>query len=134
MKHLICLLSAVLILVVSACHKDSAVVIPASKTKATLPGTWKVIGSMISSGGPEYFVADNNKDYATFNADGTIGGTAFSGYKYFTVKDTVTIHMTSADQATYEDYYYTIKHDTLTMGPAGPSVCIEGCSVILVKE
>lgn len=134
MKYRGYLLFFVIILLAVACHKDGATVIPASKTKATLPGTWKVIGSMLSAGGPQYFVPDNNKDYATFNADGTIGGTAFSGYKYFTVKDTVTIHMTSANKATYEDYYYAIKHDTLTMGPAGPNICIEGCSVILVKE
>ncbi len=134
MKHLVYLLSVVIILAISACHKDGATVIPAFKTKATLPGTWKVIGSMLSAGGPQYFVPDNNKDYATFNADGTIGGTAFSTFKYFTVKDTITIHMTSADKAIYEDYYYAIKHDTLTMGPAGPNICIEGCSVILLKE
>ena len=134
MKYLIYSLSILLFLAVSACHKDSSTVIPASKTKATLPGTWKVIGSMLSAGGPQYFVPDNNKDYATFNADGTIGGTAFSGYKYFTIKDTVTIHMTSADQSTYEDYYYAIKHDTLTLDLAGPNICIEGCAVVLVKE
>jgi len=134
MKHLVYLLSTVLILAISACHKDGATVMPASKTKATLPGKWKVIGNMISSGGPMYFVPENGKDYVTFNTDGTIGGTAFLDYKYFTVKDTVTIHMTSANKASYEDYYYVIKHDTLTLGPAGPIFCIEGCAVVLVKD
>jgi hypothetical protein len=134
MKYLSYSLFFVVILLAMACHKDSVTVIPASKTTATLPGKWKVIGSMISSGGPMYFVAASGKDYVAFNTDGTLGGTAFFNYKYFTVKDTVTIHMTSADNAAYEDYYYAIKHDTLTLGLAGPTICIEGCAVVLVKE
>jgi hypothetical protein len=134
MKHLIYLLSFTIILLVFACHKDSIAVKSSVKTAATLPGKWKLIGTMLSAGGPQYFVPDNNKDYVTFNTDGTLEGTAFSGYKYFTVKDSITIHMTTADKASYEDYRYTIKYDTLKMGPAGPSVCIEGCSVILVKD
>jgi hypothetical protein len=134
MKHLAYLLSTALILAVAGCHKDSITVIPATKATATLPGKWKVIGNMLSSGGPMYFVAASGTDYVAFNTDGTLGGTAFSNYKYFTVKDTVTIHMASADKATYEDYYYAIKHDTLTLDLAGPNICIEGCAVVLVKE
>ncbi|MFI5160388.1 MAG: hypothetical protein ACHQHN_03885 [Sphingobacteriales bacterium] len=124
----------VIIFLSVACHKDSTIVKPTSKTQATLPGKWKVVGNMISSGGPMYFVAASGNDYATFNTDGTLSGTAFPNYKYFTVQDTVKIRMASADQATYEDYFYAIKHDTLTLGMAGPYICIEGCAVVLVKQ
>jgi hypothetical protein len=134
MKHLIYSLSIVLILAVSACHKDSSTVIPAFKATATLPGKWYVVGNMISSGGPMYFVPANGKDYVVFNNDGTLSGTAFPNYAYYTVKDTASLNMTNADNVTYENYYYKISHDTLTLGPAGPLVCIEGCAVILVKD
>jgi hypothetical protein len=135
MKNLTFLLLVTCILFASACNKMGIPPKTTSfKTAATLPGKWKLIGTMLSAGGPEYFVPDNNKDYVTFNTDGTLGGTAFSGFKFYTVKDTVTINMTQADMITYENYYYKIKGDSLSLSPAGPSICIEGCEVKLVKE
>jgi hypothetical protein len=134
MKHLVYLLSIVSILATTACHKDNAAVVPDSKTTATLPGKWYVVGNMISSGGPMYFVPANGKDYVVFNNDGTLSGTAFPTFSYYTVKDTVSLNMTNADHVTYENYLYKISHDTLTLGLAGPINCIEGCAVVLVKD
>ncbi|MDB5135729.1 MAG: hypothetical protein JWP37_2332 [Mucilaginibacter sp.] len=129
MKYFACFLSALVILGTSACKKDSG-----AKGNTTLQGKWKVIGSMISSGGPMYFVPDNGNHYAQFNTDGTITGSAFPDEVYYKIKDSITITMTKADKITYEDYYYKIKQDSLTLGPAGPIVCIEGCSIKLIKD
>ncbi|HTE01492.1 MAG TPA: hypothetical protein VK668_19530 [Mucilaginibacter sp.] len=138
MKYLAYSLSIVIILLISACNKEnlqgktSLKAVP--KIKASLPGTWKVIGSMISSGGPLYFVPADGKDHASFNTDGALDGSAFPGYKFYTLKDSVTIKITKADKAIYQDYFYNIHGDTLSMSPAGPVFCIEGCVIKLVKE
>jgi len=137
MKNLTYLLFFVVILFAAACVKEKASVKPKVvnvTATATLPGKWKVVGNMISSGGPMYFVAASGTDYVSFNTDGTLVGSAFPDYKLYTIKDTVTLKMTSVDETTYENYFYKIKHDTLTLGLAGPNICIEGCAVVLVKQ
>jgi len=136
MKNLTYPLFFVVILLTAACVKGTTNVKPRVNVTATatLPGKWKVVGNMISSGGPMYFVAASGTDYVSFNTDGTLVGSAFPDYKLYTIKDTVTLKMTSADETTYENYFYKIKHDTLTLGLAGPNICIEGCAVVLVKQ
>lgn len=100
----------------------------------TLTGKWIYIGSKQSSGGPQYFTpAKNNKNYLQLNADGTMVWTQADFYKKYSLKDSVTITMTYADGSNYEDYYYRIKGDSLSLGPKGPIVCIEGCSDYFVK-
>lgn len=81
-----------------------------------------------------YFVPSTKNDHVQFNANGTMSGSAFPDFKLYTFKDSVTIKMTSADRTRYEDYIYKIKDDTLTLGLAGPTICIEGCAVELVKD
>jgi hypothetical protein len=130
MKYITITLSILVIFGLSACNKRGV-----SPTKnSTLPGKWKVIGNWISSGGPPYLAVASGKDYAEFNMDGTMDGTAFPDYKLYIVKDSVTINMTSTDKVKYENYVYKIKGDTLTLGPAGPIYCIEGCAVVLLKQ
>lgn len=135
MKYLAGFLSALVILSTSACKKDGGTSSAnVSKANAILQGKWKVIGNMISAGGPMYFVPDNGNDYIEFNTNGVMDGPAFPGFTYFAVKDSVTLYMTKTDKTTYENYYFTIKTDTLTLSPKGPLVCVEGCAVKLVKE
>jgi hypothetical protein len=138
MKYLAYTLSIAIVLFLSACDKENLQGKPSlkkvPKIKATLTGTWKVIGNMISSGGPMYFVAADGKDHASFNANGALDGSAFPGYKFYTLKDSVTIKITKADKIIYQDYLYNIHGDTLSMSPAGPVFCIEGCVIKLVKE
>jgi hypothetical protein len=135
MKPFACFLFALAILGTSACKKEATLkTVDMPAANATLRGYWRVIGNMISSGGPMYFVPASGNDQALFNADGSMSGSAFPNFKLYTVKDSVTIKMTSADKATYENYIYKIKSDTLTLGLAGPIVCTEGCAVVLVKE
>jgi hypothetical protein len=130
MKYITITLSILTIFGLSGCNKSS---IRPTKN-STFSGKWKVIGNMISSGGPMYFVAANGKNYAEFYTDGRIGGTAFPDYRLYTIKDSVTVNMTSADKAKYENYIYKIKGDTLTLGLAGPAYCIEGCAIVLLKQ
>ena len=81
-----------------------------------------------------YFVPADGKDYVVFGADGNLSGPAFPDFKFYTVTDKATINMTKADKSVYQNYYYRIKNDTLSMSPSGPSICIEGCAIELVKE
>jgi len=135
MKYLACFLSALVILSTSACKKDGGTAnANALKANAILQGKWKVIGNMISSGGPMYFVPDNGNHYVEFNANGAMSGPAFPDFTHYAIKDSVTLNMTKTDKTTYENYYFTIKIDTLTLSPTGPLVCVEGCDVKLVKE
>jgi hypothetical protein len=81
MKTTIKTLSIILIAVfgVSACKKDSTI-----KGNATLTGKWLYVGSMISSGGPQYWVkptASNSKDYLEFKSDGTMNWTSNNDFK-----------------------------------------------------
>lgn len=81
-----------------------------------------------------YFVPASGNDQVQFYTDGTMSGSAFPDFKRYTVKDTLTISMTSADKTTYENYFYKINGDTLKLGLAGPILCVEGCAVVLLKE
>ncbi|WPU93264.1 hypothetical protein SNE25_28490 [Mucilaginibacter sabulilitoris] len=129
MKHFILILFAAVAIQISACKKDN-------KTKAdtTLTGKWKLVRNKISSGGPMYWVKATNVSYALFNTDGTLDGTAFNDFKFYTLKDSVTLTLNKADKTEYEDYRYNIKGDSLTMSPLGPVICIEGCAMQFIKE
>ena len=132
MKYLTHLLFIAVILSASACNKNS--ISPRLKTDANLPGKWKVAGNMISSGGPMYFVPVDSKDYVNFNTDGSMDGSAFPGFIFYAIKDTLKISMAKANMVTHRDYYYKIKSDSLILSPVGPPFCIEGCAIVLVKE
>ena len=128
MRYLIIALSLIVLIQFSACKKDAT-----SKPK-TLTGTWTLSRSLISSGGPTYWVpAANNNDYIQFKANGTVAGTILTDYSVYVIKDSVTLTVTSADKSKYEDYRYRLTSDSLTMSPIGPTICIEGCAIQLVK-
>jgi hypothetical protein len=130
MKTYILALALLITLFAGACKKDNIA------TGTTLTGKWKVTGHFISAGGPMYYVPATVKedyDYATFNANGTVEGTTFKDYPTYKLKDSITITFTKADNTTYQNYRYKIQGDSLTMSPAGPIMCIEGCSIIFHK-
>jgi hypothetical protein len=129
MKYLITTLFVAIIIQMSACKKNNDVKI----VNTTLTGKWQVSRNLISSGGPTYWVKATTTTYALFNADGTLGGTAFNNFKLYTITDSVTLTLTTEDKTKYENYRYTIKGDSLTMSPTGPIVCIEGCAVQFIK-
>lgn len=112
-----------------ACTKQGAA------PNASLTGKWKYTGGMMSSGGPQYFVpATKSTDYLQLNTDGTMDWTTSTEYKKYTLKDSVTLVMTHADGSNYQNYYYHIKGDSLSIGPNGPVYCFEGCSFKFVKS
>ena len=129
MKSLLTILSLAIIIHLTACKKDN------SETITSLTGKWIMIGNYISAGGPQYYVPVNDySSYVIFNTDGSVGGTAFGTFTQYSLKDSVTIYMVTADKSKYENYRYRIRHDTLTMSPAGPTFCIEGCSTLFIKQ
>ncbi|AMR34288.1 hypothetical protein A0256_23960 [Mucilaginibacter sp. PAMC 26640] len=135
MKYLLksSLVITVLLVLLAACSKDYS---PKNKKpNASLTGKWTYIGSKQSNGGPQYFVpAKNSNDYLQLNADGSMTWTPANVYKKYTIKDSVTITMTYADGSNYEDYFFRIEGNSLSLGPKGPVICIEGCSDLFVKK
>jgi hypothetical protein len=122
-KYLI-LLSAVFVL---SCNKEK-------DGPQTLIGKWKLFSSSYSEGGPMITkrAPTDNKYYVQFNSDGRLEGTSFAEYKTYSVKDSVTLVFKKSDNV-IQNYAYIIKGNTLTLGPAGPIYCIEGCSSTFIK-
>ena len=105
MKTIVKTLSIILLVqfCISACKKDSAV-----KGNATVTGKWRYVGSMMSSGGPQYWVkpiAGNNKDYLELKNDGTMYWTGNNDFKKYTLIDSVTINMHNPDSSKYENFF-----------------------------
>lgn len=99
----------------------------------TLLGNWKHIGNMISIGGPMYFVPTNDNNNVEFTTNNTMAGSAFPGYIYYTIQDSTTLRLTKQDNQTYEDYFFKLNEDTLTMSDK-THICIEGCAIKFVRE
>jgi hypothetical protein len=129
MKRFTYLVTIAIIVAAGACKKGA--VDPAHP----LIGTWKVVANFISPGGPGSWinVPANSNNYAQFDAGGNIKGNVFTGYSTYAYKDSVTLTFTGAN-ITAENYYYKISHDTLTLGPAGPIFCFEGCATRFIRE
>lgn len=100
----------------------------------TLEGKWKLTGSYISIGGPQEFrpASKKSKDYIEFKTNGEFQGDIFSDYVSYVIKDSTTLQLIKKDN-TIQNYFYKINEGELTMGPAGPIYCIEGCSTVYVK-
>jgi len=100
-----------------------------------LIGKWRVIANFISPGGPGTWinVANGTNTFVQFNADRSIKGNEFPQYSTYAYKDSTTLTLTGPT-VNPENYFYKISHDTLTMGPAGPIFCIEGCGTRFIRE
>ena len=122
-------LVSILVLCVFACTKDNSF-----KGDTSLTGKWKVVGNVVSNGGPTYFVKATNYTFVEFKTDKTLGGTSFGDFKNYRLKDSITLHLTKTDTTVYQNYYYKIKGDSLFVSPRDPARCIEGCSTYFVKE
>lgn len=129
MKRFACLFTIAIMMVAHSCKKGT--VDPAHP----LIGKWKVTANFISIGGPGTWinVAKSTNNFVQFNADGSIKGNVFPQYSMYAYKDSVTLIFTGAN-VNAENYFYKISHDTLTMGPAGPIICIEGCGTRFIRE
>ncbi len=136
MKNIIYALFAIAILFTYSC-KDTAIHSP-------LIGKWRVVGYSSSSGGPQVYtpVDKGTNQYVQFNENGMYRSSVNKYYASYSIQDHKTITITYDDSAPdyytnykYKTYYlsYGFRNDTLLMSPAGPVVCIEGCSTRYVR-
>ena len=136
MKPINCLFFTVVLIWVGACQKSTVAV------KKTLIGEWKETATYYSTGGPATWVAvpANTDYYINFNGNNTVKSNVFPDFSRYTVADSVTITFTNSDDAIKngkvktQNYRYIISHDTLTMSPSSPPLCVEGCGVRFVKK
>ncbi len=128
MKYLAYFLPITIILFTSACGKENV------KGNSTLTGKWKLVESLADPGnGSGKWEPVPTSTYVQFYANGNLGGTTFPSYVSYTVKDSVTLTFIQANK-TIQNYRYKISHDTLSMSPAGPIMCIEACGIRFKKD
>ena len=122
---------AVLSMTFIACKKENQ-----QAANGSIVGKWKLSANAFGTGGPMLWnkVAATDNHYVEFCKNGTLGGDAFTGYTMYAIKDSVNLFMKKNNDTTKYNYSYRIKHDTLTMSPTGPIICIEGCAVRFIKE
>ena len=128
MKRIAYTLSIVAIIAVSACRKDGV------KGNVSLTGKWVAVQDLADPGdGSGTWQPVQVKSTLQFSEDGTLGGSTFSTYTKYALKDSVTLAFTGRDSV-YQEYYYKISHDTLTMSPSFPIRCIEACGTRFKKQ
>jgi hypothetical protein len=128
MKFATKLLSIVLVLFFAACDKDDA-----KLDRNTLPGKWKLSESWASEGsGKQDWKPVKTQVLVQFKDDGSLAGNAFEGYVSYVIKDSKTLVLMKADK-TEQNYSYTLTDGKLTLSPAGPIYCIEGCGSRYIK-
>ncbi len=112
------------VILVCACKKDNA--------GNVLIGRWQLAESYVGTGSgntDKWKPVDSKTSlYLQFKSNGTLGGNSYyPSYTSYVIKDNkiVTFYKPSG---TYEDFAYTVSTNSLTLSPAGPAVCIEGCA------
>jgi hypothetical protein len=121
---------AIMLAIVSSCKKDNT---PIDKNNVPLIGKWKLNANFFGTGSAPTWkpVAADDNYIVVFNTNGSLGGNMYSQYYSYKVKDSLLTFRNGADGELR--LLYTIKHDTLTMTPAGP-LCIEGCAIRFIKQ
>lgn len=117
----------------ASCSKDKAKLV----VDDTLTGTWKLSASYADIGngqGKWAPVSDHSAalNLVTFKDGGVLEGNAYSDYSTYSVKDSVTLTFFKKDK-TEQNYRFKISNGELTMSPAGPIRCFEGCGSKFVK-
>ena len=112
-----------LIVFVCSCKKESS--------NNALIGKWKLAESYVGTGSgntDKWMPVDpkSNLD-VQFYKDGNLGGNSYPIYKSYSIKDNKIVTFYKPD-GTYEDFTYTIANNSLTLSPAGPIFCVEGCA------
>lgn len=127
MKRAIQIFSIVLLFLFAACDKETV-----ELDQDSIPGKWKLRESYSSNGGPGKWEQSKKDLVVEFKTDGTLAGNVFQEYVSYSIQDTKTIVFLKADK-TEQNYAYELKDGILTMSPAGPIMCIEGCADRFVK-
>ena len=127
MKASLTFLSMTLSLVFFSCEKSETI------ESAALAGKWKLFDSFYSIGGPLiYKQADPGAPvFLDIKNDGKLSYTN-TDYTAFSIKDSTIVTFIDKNKDR-SDFHYVIKGDTLTLSPAGPRMCIEGCGERFLK-
>jgi hypothetical protein len=134
MKNFVYFFSMVILIAIGSCQKGD--VIPEVKD-VTLIGNWKAVSNYMSAGGPGEWhdVPADKKLYLEFKADGTLKGDDLASYyATYVVKDSVTVTLTKSNSNVIQNYRYKIEGNFLTLSPAGPIFCIEGCATKYIRQ
>jgi len=133
MKNLIYFFSLIALLAIGACQRVG--IVPEAKD-VKLTGKWMLVSSFISAGPPGQWhdVPADANNYVEFKADGGLAGNQLSGYATYTVKDSTTLTLTKSNSSVIQNYTYKIEGNFLTLSPAGPIYCIEGCATKYIKQ
>lgn len=104
----------------AACKKD--------ENPKSLIGTWRHVTSSFGTGFEYVTVpAKNKNEYITFYSDGKFKSNVMLEYVRYSITDSVKVAFFTAD-STLQNYRYVIHGDSLSLAPAGPIYCFEGCS------
>ena len=142
MKILTKLSACLIILLAAACTKMQDVVL----INTPLTGTWKLNATYMDpgSGNGTYRPVDNpGNNSITLKTNGALEVSGlddsenfllhFSQYKSFTIQDSVTLIFKEQANNKTQKFIYKIEGDKLSLIPAGPVMCIEGCGIRFKK-
>ena len=128
MKATLKILSVALIFLFSACKKEEVTL-----DSSSLPGKWWMSESYMDIGnGKGNWKKTKSNVLLEFKNDGSIAGNAFPHYVRYTVKDSVTLVFYTQDE-TEQNYSYDFVNGKLSMSPAGPTWCTDGCGTRFTK-
>ncbi|RFZ85844.1 hypothetical protein DYU05_09720 [Mucilaginibacter terrenus] len=141
MKTLVKLTACLLIVLLAACTKEKV------EADKPLAGTWQLNAAYTDPGdgsGKYVPVSNPGNNKLTFKSDGKLEVSGlnnsdnfllyFSAYSTYTVKDSTTLVFKKQTGTDSQNFIYKIEGDMLTLSPAGPLMCIEGCGVRFIKE
>jgi hypothetical protein len=142
MKTLTKLLACIIILLTTACTKKQEVVL----INVPLTGTWELNATYADPGngsGTYHTVTAPGNNSLTLSPNGKLEVSGlddsenfllhFSQYKSFTIQDSVTLVFKEQTSTTPQKFIYKVEGDKLTLIPAGPVMCIEGCGIRFKK-
>ncbi|KAA8486838.1 hypothetical protein BDE36_1088 [Arcticibacter tournemirensis] len=133
MKTLSYVLLTLISVITLSCERGDG---PDGLDRTALLGKWRLSESLADpgdgSGRWKPVDEEYSKKIVEFKRNGKLGGTAFGDLNQYVIKDSVTITFLKANKKEQE-YWYSIKDDTLAMGPTWPTHCLEPCGMRFVK-
>lgn len=120
-----------------ACNKEKTTTADKPATpKVSLTGKWKLTETFLDpgNGSGTWQPVGNKGDYSyiQFNQNGKLESNFYTGYETYGLKDSTILIFTKSDSSK-QNYKYTITGSTLSMSPAGPMICFEGCGQRFIK-
>ncbi|MBS7566288.1 hypothetical protein KHS38_17910 [Mucilaginibacter sp. Bleaf8] len=98
--------------------------------KLGIQGNWKLTATLADIGdGKGTWTKSTGSDYAKFNTDGTITGTALTDAIHYKVIDSAHMELTIKHNAEPVIYRYQLNANTLTLQPP----CREACGIRFIR-